>query len=175
MKGASVAKTILAIMWELPTITVNSFFPHKYARKYCYSKNKNTVHTSLGRLCKNGLVKKNKDIFTLTSKGKKEAFLAFTNAEAHSFGIKKEVWDGKWRIIFFDIPETKRKHRDYLRFIIRTIGFREFQKSIWVYPYKIPSFLEEILDEENIKQYTRFITTESIDRDGDIRKMFKLT
>lgn len=162
------------MMWELPTITVNSFFPHKYAIKYCYGKNKNTVYTSLSRLCKNGLIKKNKDIFTLTSKGEKKSFMAFANAEAHSFGVKRETWDGKWRIIFFDIPEKKRKHRDYLRFIIRTIGFREFQKSIWVYPYNIPSFLEEILDEENIKKYTRFITTESIDRDDDIKKMFKL-
>ncbi len=87
---------------------------------------------------------------------------------------KRGRWDGKWRIIFFDVPEKKRRLRDELRSMIRTIGFREFQKSIWVYPYKVPGFLSDILFEENIKHYTRLITTDKIEYDQDLRKMFKL-
>lgn len=96
------------------------------------------------------------------------------NAELSGYKIHKQKWDGKWRIILFDIPEKKRALRDYLRSVIKRCGFKEFQKSIWVHPYKIPDFLKEILGEENILFYTRFITTTSIDFDKDLKKLFSL-
>jgi hypothetical protein len=58
--------------------------------------------------------------------------------------------------------------------MLKTIGFKEFQKSIWIYPYKVPEFLKEILWEENIKHYTRMITTEDIEYDEDLKKLFHL-
>ena len=58
--------------------------------------------------------------------------------------------------------------------MLKVMGFKEFQKSIWVYPYKVPEFLKEILWEENIKHYTRLITTDSIEYDKDLRNLFKL-
>jgi len=38
----------------------------------------------------------------------------------------------------------------------------------------IPDFLKEILWEENIKPFTRFITTEKIDYDRDLRRKFDI-
>jgi len=58
--------------------------------------------------------------------------------------------------------------------MLKGIGFKEFQKSIWIYPYKVPVFLKDVLFEEGIKQYTRLITTYSIEYDKDLRKMFDL-
>lgn len=173
-KVISVTEIILGIMWEIGSGTVKSFFPHKYAKKFGYGKKINTFQTSLHRLKTKGLVKKTGNIYCLTSKGKKEAFLAFINNEVSMFKLNPQAWDGKWRIIFFDIPEKKRKYRDYLRFIIRTIGFKEFQKSIWIYPHSVPSFLKDLLFEENIKQYTRLITTNEIEYDKDLRAKFSL-
>ena len=87
---------------------------------------------------------------------------------------EKIKWDGRWRIIFFDIPEKKKEKRNYLRSVIKVIGFKEFQKSVWVYPYKIPIFLTEILRNEKIWLHVRFITTQDIDYDLDIRELFSL-
>jgi len=77
-------------------------------------------------------------------------------------------------MIFFDVPEKNRHYRDYLRTVLKVIGFKEFQKSIWVYPYPVPKFLKDLLFEERIKQYTRFITTYEIEYDKDLRKKFDL-
>ncbi len=77
-------------------------------------------------------------------------------------------------MIFFDIPEEKRKHRDHLRRVLKSIGFHEFQKSIWIYPFPVPPFLKELLFEDNVKPYVRFVTTNLVDRDDDIKKIFKL-
>lgn len=77
-------------------------------------------------------------------------------------------------MLFFDIPEKKRKYRDYLRRVLKLIGFCEFQKSIWIYPYPVPSFLKDLILDKNIKPHVKFVTTKFMDGDEDLRKMFSL-
>ena len=177
MKKSSIPSIILSILKEVGSITAQSFFNPKYAKKYGYSylyPNHNSYSLATSRLTKNGLIKKDKNIYYLTSKGEKEAFFCYLKANKTIANKTKCQWDGKWRIIFFDIPEKKRRYRDELRSMLKVMGFKEFQKSIWVYPYKVPEFLKEILWEENIKHYTRLITTDSIEYDKDLRNLFKL-
>jgi len=172
----SVAGAILAVLWEAGEGTVKAFFPPKYAKKYGYPSPQN-YYSAVSRLRSKGFIKhKSKMIFTLTPKGEREALFAYLNGEIASFhpSVPKK-WDGGWRIIFFDIPERKRRYRDFLRRIIRAIGFREFQRSVWVYPHPVPSFLRDLLFEENIKHYTRFITTDTIEYDTDLKKLFPET
>lgn len=155
---------------------MESFFNEKYARYYGYTPyRRNSVSSAITRLKKNDFIKQNDKTFYLTEKGEKRAFFAYINNEALNFQPKKRRWDGKWRFILFDIPETKKRQREYLRFILRTIGFKEHQKSVWAYPHKIPDFLNELLWEEKIKPFTRFITAEEIDYENDLRKKFNVS
>ena len=177
-KVPSIAQAILAILHEIGEGAVKSFFPHPYSHLFCNHRKKQSFNSALQRIKSAGLITKDTSgIFRLTKKGDKEAFFAFINAEASKYDLEKKErykWDGKWRIIFFDVPEKKRAHRDYLRSIIKAVGFKELQKSTWIYPYKIPNFLIEILKEENILPYTRFITTVDVDYDEDLKKLFSL-
>lgn len=43
-------------------------------------------------------------------------------------------WDGRWRVLVFDIPETRRPQRDMVRHLIRQLGMRPLQKSVWLTP-----------------------------------------
>lgn len=177
-KVLPVAKVILIVLREIGEITVKSFFPPQYAKKYGYSSlYRKNYHNSLGYLKRKGLVDVKNGIYRLTGRGEKEAFFAYLNGEVNvhkNHRSEDKKWDKKWRLILFDIPEKKRHYRDYLRAIIKTMGFKEFQKSIWIYPHPIPSFLKDLLFEEKIKQYTRFITTYDIEYDKDLRKLFNL-
>ena len=177
-KIPSIAQTILAILHDVGKGTLQSFFPHPYSRLFCNHRNKNSFQPALTRLRNSRLIARDKsDIFYLTKKGEKEAFISFINAEVSSYttkGIAKPKWDGKWRMILFDIPEKKKAHREYLRSVIKSLGFKEFQRSVWAYPYRIPGFLTELLADEDILPYTRFITTTSIDYDDELRKLFNL-
>jgi DNA-binding transcriptional regulator PaaX len=171
----SVADTILSVLWSLGESSHRIIARHPYARVFIGQRHRNSYQTAFSRLKNKKLIqKKGREIYALTSEGRKKALFSFINAETNIYKQKHEQWDGGWRMIFFDIPETKRKYRDYLRIIIKAIGFREFQKSVWVYPYQVPSFLKDLLFEENIKQHTRFITTEAIEYDKDLRKLFNL-
>lgn len=43
-------------------------------------------------------------------------------------------WDGRWRILIFDIPESRRPQRDMVRHLIRQLGMQPLQKSVWLTP-----------------------------------------
>lgn len=174
-KKISTAKSILAALWHLKEAGRQDVFSHRYVKLLCQDKNKTTYRSCISRLNSQNIIKKDyNNIISLTDRGKREAMLAFIQAELalHSQGEGK--WDGGWRMIFFDIPESKRRYRDYLRRVIRVVGFHEFQRSIWIYPYPVPEFLKNLLFEENIKPHVRFITTDLIDDDTDLRKIFNL-
>ncbi|MBU4299094.1 hypothetical protein KJ636_03570, partial [Patescibacteria group bacterium] len=66
----------------------------------------------------------------LTEKGKMKAL----TYHFQEMKIKKENWDGKWRIVVFDIPEKLRWGRDALRDKLKELNFYEFQKSVFVFP-----------------------------------------
>ena len=114
---------------------------------------------------------KNKKKLYLTSKGRIEIIKNILRQKRE----KKLKWDGKWRAIIFDIPEASRRDRDFLRRELCWIGFKELQKSVWVYPYEIKKELIVLLKLWKIKFAgdIRFLTIEKMD-DKDLRRYFNL-
>jgi len=49
---------------------------------------------------------------------------------------RQEEWDGKWRVIAFDVPVSKNKNRLAFTEKIKELGFIMVQKSLWAYPYE---------------------------------------
>lgn len=48
---------------------------------------------------------------------------------------KPKRWDGKWRVVIFDIKERRRLTRNRLRDVLKRLDFKRLQDSVWVYPY----------------------------------------
>lgn len=44
------------------------------------------------------------------------------------------AWDGRWRLVLFDIPSEQDAQRERLRRYLRNRGFGYLQKSVWVTP-----------------------------------------
>lgn len=89
---------------------------------------------------------------------------------------KQRIWDGKWRIVVFDILEKQRGIRDLLRNRLKWLGFKELQKSTWIFPYDVEKETKEILEVCNIDIIgdVRFLTVEKISDDSDLKKDFEL-
>lgn len=105
----------------------------------------------------------------LTEKGVLE-FIKFRSEK------KQKNWDDKWRMVIFDVSEEKRNKRDFLRARLKWLGYKELQKSVWVFPYDIKEDLEELL---TISKYdgegdVRFLIVEKMEGDDDLRKEFGL-
>src|SRR4030043_1232532 len=48
---------------------------------------------------------------------------------------KPKRWDGRWRILIFDIPDKNKIKREALRGKLKELGLYRLQKSVWVCPY----------------------------------------
>lgn len=53
-------------------------------------------------------------------------------------------WDKKWRIVIFDIPETKRNERDKIRQLLKELGFYKLQLSTWAHPLPCLNYFKSI-------------------------------
>ncbi len=88
---------------------------------------------------------------------------------------KDKKWDGKWRIVVFDIPETKRKMRNFFREKLHDLGFRKLQESVWICPYNIADTVEELIELCNAKVYVHYLLVEELDNRDVLMKLFKLS
>lgn len=51
--------------------------------------------------------------------------------------IKRKSWDGKWRVVVFDIPEINKKARDEFRKRLKQAGFFPLQESVFVHAFPL--------------------------------------
>src|SRR3990172_6994978 len=121
-----------------------------FIRKIRYLKTKGYIETFV----------ENKEKYAeLTPKGKKHSqYLLIDNLI-----IKKpSKWDGKWRVVIFDIPEKLHYNRDLLRDQLKRLNFIKIQQSVYVYPFECTrevSLISECLD---ISRYVTIMISEII-------------
>jgi len=138
--------------------------------------NRNNLNKSIKRLYESKLVKmrNNKDgtsTLVLTLNGKRKAL----TYNAQNIKIRPmEKWDGKWRIVLFDIPEKSRKARDAIRHILKKSGFFEYQKSIFVHPFNCQDEISFVVEFFNMRQHIRFVVAESLDNEYHLKEFFDL-
>ena len=81
-------------------------------------------------------------------------------------------WDGRWRMVCFDIPKEKKKVREAFRFHLRRLGFHQFQKSVFVHPYPCEGEIDFLIEIYNARPYVRQIVAVDIDNALHLRKIF---
>ena len=109
-----------------------------------------------------------KEVFSLTKIGYFRA-----RKLARSFGIEKpKKWDGKWRIVIFDVPEEKKSRRETFREALKNLGLANIQKSIWIHPYECSDQISSLAGTLLIKPYIRYIVADKITGERDLRSRF---
>ncbi len=135
--------------------------------------NKSKLGLEIKNLYESKLIKevKNSDgsfTFVLSSKGKVKAL----TYQFNEMKLKRGIWDKKWRVVFFDVPEKYRWGRDALRKKLRELGFYEFQKSLFAFPYDCEDEIDFIIEYYQIRKYVRYGVFEYLDDDVYLRKNF---
>lgn len=136
---------------------------------------KKKLHNAISQLYQSKLLKKNENsdgstTLTLTHKGK----LKTLTFHFQKMILEKKDWDGKWRMVIFDIPEKIRNGRDALREKLQKLGFYELQKSVFVFPYECEDEIEFIIEFFNLKRFVRFGVLNSIDNALHLKQHFRL-
>lgn len=119
-----------------------------------------TVYQAIRRLEQEGLVKKSKKEkkthLRLTDHGKR-----FIQRHREVSRWSSPVWDKKWRLVVFDIPEEKRSLRDYFRRYLKTLGFGKVQRSIWISPYDFSGVIMMYVNKLKLSAYVFQITADT--------------
>ncbi|KKU81359.1 MAG: Transcriptional regulator, PaaX family [Parcubacteria group bacterium GW2011_GWA1_47_8] len=133
------------------------------------------INNAIKRLCAKGLIAWEKNGSSVFLRLTKEGERAIEILERNEFKvIVPKKWDGKWRIIIFDIHETKKASRDKFRLILQKIGFLKLQNSVWVYPYNCEELIALIKADFMMGKEILYIIADSIEHDRVVRKYFKL-
>ena len=108
----------------------------------------------------------------LTDKGEK--VLDIERSRLDLVNNKPKKWDGRYRLVIFDIPEKRKKIREHLRFEMQDIGFLRIQDSVWVYPYDCEEFIALLKADMHMGKDVLYAVIEEIENDVSIRKHFNL-
>lgn len=179
LKIGPIGEAVLASVAVVGIVTVAGLFPGiavaiaPFIKKKKYSPKQATEKT-IDSLIRNGLLKKTvtqggEVRVELTKKGKWEVLL-----RSHSDKTSSVVWDGVWRIVIFDVPQTKANIRVELRRAMRLFGFKMLQQSVWVYPYPCDDFIKVVKSHLGVSNDVLYIKTNYIENDKHLRKEFLL-
>ena len=85
------------------------------------------------------------------------------------------LWDGRWRILMFDIREQRRRTRAQLRRLLDGAGFVRLQDSVWVHPYPCDEFVALVRAHlaSGVGEL-RLITANALESDRALREHFCL-
>ncbi len=137
-----------------------------------HGNSKKYFSSSVYRLKQQGLIrvisKESKKFIELTEKGQLKVLLSKVKLE------KDPAWDGKWRLIIFDIPEDAKIQRDKLRALLKKIEFKKLQASVYISPFALNRESIIYLKETRLIEFIRILRVDEMDYDADLKKKFNL-
>ncbi len=133
------------------------------------------LRETLSRLKKKGMVEfmrhSGKRYPILTERGKSHAERIRLSAVEIP---RPRRWDGRWRVVIFDIPHARRSTRDRVREILKRLGFHRLQNSVWVHPYDCEEIITLLKLDASLRTEVRYIIADAIEYDKPLRVHFGL-
>lgn len=145
-------------------------------RKYNDKKSWRKFYLSLNYLNRRGYIQIiGRSDKGMTVKVTKEGKDIIRDVDIDSLELKRRgSWDGKWRLIIFDIPVSKNKNRLAFTDRIKKLGFVMIQKSVWAYPFECHEELMILRKFYGIENYVTYCKAIEIEDELSWRKKFNL-
>ena len=77
------------------------------------------------------------------------------------------AWDGKWRIIMLDVPESDKEKRNALRYLLKKADFVCLKNSVWISPYPYEHMFEEMKNDLKLTNEIMIVVTDSLDAETE--------
>lgn len=179
--GLNVAKTILVLAAIAGVISIAVVAPNifsifggrSFRRNYF---KKSDTRQALYYLKKQGYLimdEESSEIkkFSITERGREMIFSdTFDKLKIN----KQSKWDGIWRIVVFDIPDVHKWSREGFREKLKSMGFYQLQKSVFITPYPCWEEISCVASIYGVFKYTRFIDAKKIFSDADLKGVFDI-
>lgn len=125
------------------------------------------LRETIKRLNAQKIIEVKEGVIEITEKGRKK-LLKF-NLDDMDLGQKT---DGKWRIIIYDISESKKKERDFLREILKRMKFLKLQRSIYLTPFICEDEIEYLKQMFGVGDEVKILKITGIDNEQAYKEYF---
>ncbi|OGG05046.1 hypothetical protein A2Z33_07230 [Candidatus Gottesmanbacteria bacterium RBG_16_52_11] len=89
-----------------------------------------------------------------------------------SLGLTSKKWDGFWRIVMYDIENSRKKEQYLIRRLFRKLGMYPLQKSVYLFPFQCFDEIEYIRSLYGLTGKVIYIVAKTIENDGPYREFF---
>jgi DNA-binding transcriptional regulator PaaX len=129
------------------------------------------IKRTLNRLVDQGFVETGDEGYQLTVRGKRW-LLKYT---LEDLSIRKPAkWDGRWRMVIYDVARNRASQRTLFRGTLKNLGFFNVQESVWLHPYPCEKEIHFLKDFCGMGENVIYIIAHKIENDGAYRKHFDL-
>ncbi len=163
-KNNDYSKKILKILAETKALSVPDLalkIPPKGSK--LTQKERYAINRSLRGLADSGLIESHfsgqNDYARLTPAGRKKA----TTLKLESDTSLLPNWDGRWRIVLLDLPESRKSERESLRYLLKKAGFVCLKNSAWISPLPLEHLFMNIKKDLGLASEMIIMTTATID------------
>src|SRR4051794_22051872 len=125
-----------------------------------FGHNEQAVRMTVSRMRKQGLLqserKGNKSYYGLTERGVSRV----DEAARRIYKLHPHEWDGKWRVIMYNIPEEKRQVRDEFRKELQWSSFGNLSNGCWISPNNLKNEVNLLISKYQIEEYVHLFLSE---------------
>lgn len=117
-----------------------------------------SVQARLNRLSSKGLIDRSKQGREVTYKISDKGLSSLEELNFHKIEVTS-VWDKRWRIVIFDIPEVRSGSRYAIRRLLKQLGFKQLQLSVWIHPLPCLDQFNKIRVAYGIQEHIHLVET----------------
>lgn len=110
------------------------------------------------------------EVIKLTEKG----HIQYLKYKLEEISLKGKPWDGKWRVIIYDVGKLKKNAQENFRRILRQINFYRLQKSVYLTPYQCMKEIQYLREYFSIGDEVLVLEISKIENEEIYKKYFGL-
>ncbi|MFT6829495.1 MAG: DNA-binding transcriptional regulator PaaX [Candidatus Paceibacteria bacterium] len=97
---------------------------------------------------------------SLTSSGRQKLRNIKLSSDSH---LISTTWDGYWRMVIVDIPESRKKDQDAIRYILKKAQFMQLKSSVWITPYPLEHMMINMKKDMGLEEEIMVLVTNKLD------------
>lgn len=119
--------------------------------------NRSTLQVGIKRLIDQGLAERQSGKLSLTKEGR-----SIISGLMSKRRILDKKWDGKYRLVIFDIPEIKKGSRRWLREELYLLRYIQLQKSVFIGKYPLSQDIIRDIKKSRLSDFVNYLLVDKI-------------